>query len=182
MKFNNAIKVLISIIICELAGIVGSVFTTPEIKGWYAGLEKPSFSPPNWIFGPVWTILFILMGISLYLVWAEKWQAKDSGRMQKIKAWNIYSQKLWQGQWSKINIILIFALQLILNIVWSFLFFGMHSPQLAFFEILMLWFTILFTILNFYRVSKLAAYLLVPYIFWVSFAAILNYFIWMLNY
>ena len=76
MKYNNFLKLLTSIIICELAGFVGSVFTMPEINTWYKGLNKPSFNPPNWIFGPVWTIIFVLMGISLYLVWSQSWKPK----------------------------------------------------------------------------------------------------------
>ena len=181
MKFNNLIKLFASIIICELAGVVGAVFTTPAINSWYITLNKPSFNPPNWIFGPVWTILFVLMGISLYLVWSKKLEVKNELNFKGKKPWNKLSQKFLSGSWQKANIILIFATQLILNIVWSFIFFGAHSPSVAFFEILMLWTAILFTIINFYRVSKTAAYLLIPYILWVSFASFLNYFIWVLN-
>ena len=180
MKYSNLLKLLISIIICELAGVVGSIFTTPEISGWYKSLNKPSFNPPNWIFGPVWTIIFILMGVSLYLVWLNKWETKNKIRSGKIKAWNPLSQK-FLTVWKKANIILIFILQLILNISWSAIFFGMRSPGAAFFEILMLWFAIIFMIINFYKISKTAALLLLPYILWVSFAAFLNYFIWILN-
>lgn len=157
MNYNKLIKFFISIIICELAGVIGSLFTTPQINNWYKGLNKPFFNPPNWIFGPVWTILFVLMGISLYLIW----QAKS--KKQKKKAY------------------IVFAIQLILNILWSLIFFGMRSLGVALFEILMLWFAILFTIINFYRVSKIAALLLLPYILWVSLAAILNLAIFLLN-
>ena len=177
----NFVKLFISIIICELAGLVGSVFTASEIKSWYVGLEKPIINPPNWIFGPVWTTLFVLMGVSLYLVWSKKWVVKNKIISDNKKAWNPLSQKFFSGSWEKANIILIFATQLILNILWSVIFFGQHSPDLAFFEILMLWVAIMFTIVNFYRVSKAAAFILIPYIVWVSFAAILNYLIWMLN-
>jgi len=155
MNYNKLYKLLISIIICELAGVVGSVFTISQINKWYIHLNKPSFNPPNWIFGPVWTTLFVLMGISLYLVWQENKKKKKA--------------------------IIIFAVQLLLNILWSIIFFGMHSPSVAFFELLMLWFAIVFTIINFYRVSKIASLLLLPYILWVSFAGILNLFIWILN-
>jgi tryptophan-rich sensory protein len=181
MKFNKPIKFFISIIICELAGVIGSLFTTSQINDWYKGLNKPFFNPPSWIFGPAWTILFVLMGISLYLVWLKKWEPKNKIVSQKAKAWNSLSQKFFTGTWQKANIILIFATQLILNVLWTIIFFGMHSPAAAFFELLMLWFAIVFTIVNFYRVSKTAALLLLPYILWVSFAAILNYFLWQMN-
>jgi len=181
MNNNNLYKFLFSIIICELAGSIGSIFTFPEIKEWYSTLKKPFFNPPSWIFGPVWTILFVLMGISLYLVWKKGFVVKNELKIKKRKAWNKYSQKLFTGEWKKANIILIFAVQLGLNVLWSFVFFGMHSPALAFFELLALWVAILFTIVNFYRVSKAAAYLLVPYILWVSFAGVLNLFIFALN-
>jgi len=181
MNFNKALKLFSAIIICELAAVVGSVFTVSEIKGWYSLLEKPTFNPPNWIFGPVWSILFLLMGVSLYFVWVEKFEVKNQLGITKKKAWNEWSEKLWVGEWQKINIVVVFALQLVLNILWSVIFFGMHNPGLAFFELLILWFSIIYTILNFYRVSKIAAYLLIPYILWVSFAGVLNLVIWLLN-
>jgi len=152
---KNIVKLIVSILICEGAGIVGSIFTVPAIKTWYASLNKPFFSPPNWIFAPVWIVLFLLMGISLYLVWASPRLKKDA--------------------------VLIFILQLILNVLWSIIFFGLKSPGLALFEILMLWFAILYTIVNFYRISKSASFLLLPYILWVTFAAILNFAVWRLN-
>jgi len=151
MKTKDLLKFIASIIICEGAGIVGSFFTVPSIKGWYATLNRPAINPPNWIFGPVWTTLFLLMGISLYLVWAKK------------------------------KIPVIFWVQIILNVLWSFIFFGWHNPGFAFFELLILWLAILYTIIGFYRISKPAAYLLVPYILWVTFAGFLNYSLWMLN-
>lgn len=175
---KKIIKLILSIVICQLAGVIGAVFTTPQIKTWYVALNKPSFNPPGWIFSPVWTILFLLMGISLYLVWSKNWAVKDSGSFEKM---NLVSKKLWTGSWKEENIVAIFALQLILNILWSVIFFGLEYPGLAFFELLMLWFAILYTIVNFYRASKLSAYLLVPYILWVSFAGVLNFMIWMLN-
>jgi len=181
MKYNNLLKFLTSIIICELAGMVGSVFTIPQIGSWYKELNKPFFNPPSWIFGPVWTALFVLMGISLYLVWLKKWDPKNRIGSDKTKAWNSYSQKFFTGHWKRINIILIFATQLILNVLWSVIFFAVHSPIVAFFELLMLWFAIVFTIVNFYRVSKIAAFLLLPYILWVSFAGILNFVIILIN-
>ena len=182
MEFNNIIKLSASIIICELAGIVGSVFTMPAIENWYKGLNKPSLNPPNWIFGPVWTTLFLLMGVSLYLVWNKKWIIKNEiGKSDKKIKPNPLSEKLWNGSWQKINILSIFSVQLMLNVCWSVVFFGLHSIIWSFSVILMLWFAILFTMVNFYRVSKVAAYLLTPYLLWVSFAGFLNYFILLLN-
>ena len=175
------VKLFVSIIICQIAATIGAFFTTPEINSWYKYLKKPFFNPPNWIFAPVWTILFVLMGVSLYLVWIKEWEPHDLSLNKKIKAWNPISQKLWTGSWKKANIVLIFALQLFINVLWSVIFFGMHSPVAGFFVILMLWMAILFTIMNFYRVSKTAAWLLVPYILWVSFAGVLNLFIFILN-
>ena len=181
MKYVNLLKLFGSIIICEMAGIVGSVFTIPQINSWYANLNKPSFNPPSWIFGPVWTTLFVLMGISLYLVWFKKWHVKNELNIKRKKPWNTLSQKFFSGSWQKANIISIFAVQLVLNVLWSFIFFGSHLPGLAFFELIMLWFAILFAIINFHRVSKAAAMLLIPYILWVSFAGILNLSIFLLN-
>lgn len=178
---KNILKLAVSIIICQLAGIAGSVFTTPNIKTWYAAIEKPMFNPPSWVFAPVWTILFLLMGISLYLVWVKNWNIKISAEKTEKKAWNPISQKLWIGDWKEENAAAVFSLQLVLNILWSVIFFGLKMPGTAFFEILMLWFAILYTIVNFYRISKPAAYLLLPYIFWVTFAAFLNYSIWRIN-
>jgi translocator protein len=151
MKKVNFIKFLTSIIICEAAGVVGSIFTIPSIQSWYATLNKPAINPPSWVFGPVWTTLFLLMGISLYLVWAK----------------------------GKVPVI--FWVQLVLNVLWSIIFFGWQQPGVAFFELIMLWFAILYTIINFWRVSKPAAYLLLPYIVWVTFAGFLNYSLWLLN-
>jgi tryptophan-rich sensory protein len=154
----NIIKLAVSILICLSAGFVGSIFTTPSIPGWYASLQKPSFSPPNWLFAPVWTILYALMGISLYIIWSRGLQNN------KVK-----------------NAVFAFGIQLLLNTLWSILFFGLKSPFLAFLEIIILWFAILITIIKFYKISKKAGLLLLPYIFWVSFALILNFFIVKLN-
>ena len=181
MKYNNLLKLFSSIIICELVGVVGSFFTISQIPLWYGSLNKPFFNPPSWIFGPVWTLLFVLMGISLYLVWLKKWEAKNSISTRKEKAWNSLSQKFYSGSWRKTNIIIIFVFQLVLNVLWSVIFFGWHSPALAFFELLMLWFAIVFTIINFYRVSKTSAWIMLPYLMWVSFAGILNLAIFILN-
>lgn len=154
----NITKLIVSILICQLAGFIGSIFTAPSIPTWYASLKKPGFSPPNWVFAPVWIILFLLMGISLYIIWNRGLEH------EKVK-----------------SAIIIFSVQLILNILWSFLFFGLKSPFLAFLEIILLWLVILINIIRFYNISKTAGLLLLPYILWVSFAAVLNFFIWWLN-
>jgi tryptophan-rich sensory protein len=143
---------------CLLVGSLGSVFTIPSIPGWYAGLNKPSFNPPNWIFGPVWSVLFILMGISAYLVYR-----------QGIKK-NEVREALF-----------IFAVQFGLNVLWSFLFFGLRSPALGFAGIIPLWISIAGTIISFYKISKTGSYLLMPYILWVTFAAFLNATIYLIN-
>jgi len=152
------LKLAISIIVCQLAGVIGSIFTTPAIPGWYAALVKPSFNPPNWVFAPVWTSLYLLMGISVFLIWRK----------------GLDNHLVNSG-------LRIFIFQLILNTLWSFLFFGLRSPLLGFLEIILLWVAIVLTILSFFRVSKLAGILLLLYILWVSFAAILNFSIWRLN-
>lgn len=151
-------KLLVSIIVCQLAGAIGSIFTFEAIPSWYAQINKASFNPPNWLFGPVWTILYLLMGISLYLVWqaAEKNKKANSA-------------------------MLLFGIQLALNTLWSIIFFGLKAPWLAFAEIIVLWVAILATIIKFYQISKKAAWLLVPYLLWVSFASILNLFAALLN-
>lgn len=158
MKKINLKNLVIAIMLCQLAGIIGSVFTSPSIPTWYASLVKPGFSPPNWLFGPVWISLYALMGISAYLIYEKGIKKK------KIK-----------------TAIYIFAFQLVLNSIWSILFFGLHNPFLAFIEIIILWSAIILTIKRFYEINKTAAYLLIPYILWVSFAAVLNYYLYILN-
>jgi tryptophan-rich sensory protein len=147
-------KLIISIVICLLAGVIGSLFNT-SIKTWYAALNKPFFTPPNWLFAPAWATLFVLMGISLHLVWANKRKTKTA--------------------------FYLFAAQLILNIAWSFFFFYLQNPFFAFIELIILWLAILFTITEFHKISKTSAYLLIPYICWVTFAAVLNFSIIILN-
>ena len=169
MKINNVFKLILAIVVCEFAGVIGSIFTVPSIATWYVGLTKPALNPPAWIFGPVWTILFALMGTAVFLIWQKGSNRKDV--------------KIALG---------LFAGQLALNTLWSIIFFGLHSPAVAFIDIVFLWFAIFATIIAFSKISppshkatvgqgKLAAWLLVPYILWVSFAAYLNYTIWMLN-
>lgn len=158
MKMSDTFKLIVAIGVCELAGIIGSVFTTPSIAGWYAELAKPELAPPNWVFAPVWTTLFALMGIAAFLVWKKGLERRDV--------------KIALG---------IFAGQLVLNTFWSIIFFGLHSPGGALFEMIFLWLAILATIIAFAKISRPAAWLLVPYILWVSFAMYLNYSIWILN-
>ncbi|WP_342678300.1 TspO/MBR family protein [Methanofollis sp. UBA420] len=155
---SDPVRLVVSVALTLLAGFTGSIFTTPQIPGWYAGLVKSPLNPPAWVFGPVWTILFILMGISLFLIWRE-----GTGRPEVRAA------------------LLAFGVQLALNILWSALFFGLQSPLLGFLEILLLWGAILATIVLSARVSKPAAWLLLPYLLWVSFAAYLTWAVWTLN-
>lgn len=165
MKINNILKLIIAIAIAEFAGIIGSLFTTPAIFNWYAGLIKPVWTPPSWVFAPVWTILFVLMGISLYLIWNRYSLIRANGGIVRTWKWGVG----------------IFFFQLILNTLWSIIFFGLHSPEAAFIEIIFLWLAIFATIIIFSKISKPAAWLLIPYILWVSFAAYLNYSIWQLS-
>ncbi|MFH0922741.1 MAG: TspO/MBR family protein [Candidatus Micrarchaeota archaeon] len=151
----NLKQLIAAIVFCELAGIVGAVFTIPSIPTWYASLAKPFFNPPSWIFSPVWTLLYAMMGISLYFVW----------------------QKRIRGG----NGLVLFGTQLSLNVLWSLLFFGLHSPILALVCIIALWTSIALTIRSFAKIDSKAAWLLAPYLLWVTFAAILNYAIFALN-
>lgn len=152
----NIVKLFLSFGICFLVAFLGSLITLPSISTWYVSLNKPFFSPPNWLFGPVWTVLYFSMGLALYLVWNKK--AKENA-----------------------NAIKIFFIQLALNLLWSVIFFGFHQPLLAFIAIIALWISIFTTIKYFYKISKWATYLLIPYLIWVSFASILNLAIAVLN-
>ena len=165
MKINNTLKFIIAIVVSELAGIIGSAVTTPSIPTAYRGLVKPVFNPPSWVFGPVWTTLFALMGISLFWIWQKRPYILENIRM------------LWVWRMG----VVLFSGQLILNTLWSIIFFGLRSPGGALIEIVFLWLAILSTIIAFAKISKLAAWLLVPYIVWVGFAMYLNYSIWRLN-
>lgn len=182
MKYlNNFFKFIIAVAVVELVGVIGAVFTMPAILGWFAELEKPALMPPAEAFGPVWTLLYFLIGVSLFLVWKNGWKTINPIFEKKVKSWNRWSERLWVGDLQKANAVSIFALQFILNAAWPYLFFGLHLPDIAFSEILMLWFAIVWMIVVFYRISQPAAYLLIPYLLWVSFAAYLNYAIWALN-
>lgn len=158
MKIKSIIHLILCIILCQAAGGLGALFTTPEINGWYATIQKPSFNPPNWIFSPVWTMLFALMGISLWLI---------------LKSGTNHPQRKTALTW--------FTIQLALNVSWSFLFFKLHSPIAGLIEIVFLWVSILFWILKTYPVSKMGAFINAPYLLWVSFASLLNFWLWKLN-
>ncbi len=158
LKKSEILKLIVSILIPLIAGFVGSIATMSSIPTWYITLAKPTWAPPNWVFAPVWTTLFILMGIALFLVWR---------------------QGLWRRD-VKIAVI-IFAVQLVLNVLWSVIFFGLQSLLGGLIEIVFLWIAIFTTIIIFYRISKAAGILLLPYIAWVTIASYLTYMIYLLN-
>lgn len=157
MKLPESILKLVgSIALCQSAGLIGSFFTVSSIQNWYNLLNQPSFRPPNWLFGPVWTILYTLMGISFYLIWIKK------GPLVK-------------------QALTIFLIHLFFNATWSIVFFGLHNIFLALINILVIWVFIVVLINKFWSLDKRASILLIPYLAWVSFATILNYSIWILN-
>ena len=158
MKYIRFLKLSASIIICLSAGAIGSVFTSSSVGSWYRTLNKPPFNPPAWVFAPVWTLLYIMMGISLFLAWTG-----EKGLQLKKMALSM------------------FCVQLFLNILWSFFFFGKENPLLAFIAIILLWIAIIFTITLFKKISALSSYLLAPYLLWVTFASVLNYSIFIMN-
>lgn len=151
-------KLFISILIPLMIGAVAGLFTSSGVNGWYAVANKPWFNPPNWIFAPVWTGIYIMMGIAFFLIW----RAEADKTIKKTA-------------------MILFAVQLTLNFLWSFIFFKMQQPGWALAEIIWMWLMIFFTIIWFGKISSTAAWLMVPYICWVSFAAVLNYSIWQLN-
>lgn len=155
---NKYLRYILSIGICFLAGGIGTLFTVSAIPTWYAFLNKPAFSPPNWLFGPAWTTLYTLMGISLAMVW------RKGLKTRKVR-----------------DAIYLFGVQLALNAIWSPVFFGAKNLFLALIIIVFMWVFILKTILAFGKINKTASYLLYPYIAWVSFATILNFSVWILN-
>ena len=159
MKISNPIKFIISVLIPVGIGAISGLFTASNVKTWFVTVAKPSFNPPGWLFAPVWTTLYIMMGIAFFLVW------KNETIQKSIK------QKA----------IILFAIQMVLNFLWSFIFFQQHEIGWALVDIVLLWIFILLTIFSFAPISKTAAWLLVPYISWVSFATILNFAIWQLN-
>jgi translocator protein len=156
MKFGKYSKFIISILLTEfIGGVIGSIFTFSSISTWYVTLNKPAFTPPGFVIGIVWTALYFLMGVALYLVWEH---------MPKSK-----------------NAIILYSIQLVLNVLWSFLFFYLRSPLYGLIGITFLWIAVAATMISFYKISRKATALFVPYIFWVSFAAYLNYSVFLLN-
>ncbi|MBS1552936.1 MAG: tryptophan-rich sensory protein [Bacteroidetes bacterium] len=155
---SNLLKLILSIVICLLAGVIGSFITSESLSVWYAALNKPSFNPPGSVFAPVWTILYIMMGISMFLIWREGLKNKD------VK---------------KAFIFLI--IQLILNVLWTAVFFGAHSVSGGLAVIVLLWITVLYCIISFRKISRTASALLIPYLAWLTYATLLNYYILILN-
>lgn len=149
-RITNILKLIVALVIPLGLGALAGMVTSEAIPEWYATLNRPSFSPPNWLFGPVWTVLYILLGISFFLVWK---QVPSTDRNRALFA---------------------FSVQMVLNFAWTFIFFYFKMLQLALMEILLLWLSILVMMLWFYRVKPLAAYLNIPYILWVTFATVLN--------
>lgn len=155
---KNVLKFAACILVCQLAGVIGSIFTVNSIPTWYAGLNKPVLNPPNWIFGPVWLTLYVLMGISLFLI------LKNGLDMKANR-----------------NAFYLFAAQLFFNAIWSIIFFGLHQLFVSVMVIFVLWLLILSCILSFRKISAASSYLMFPYLLWVSFAAYLNVSFLLLN-
>ena len=155
---KKAGKLMCSVCLCLLTGFLGSFATMDSVKAWYVNLSRPSFTPPDWAFGVVWPILYVMMGVSAFLIWGKGLDKREVRTAMGL-----------------------FILQLVLNGLWTPIFFGLHMIGFALVDIVLLWAAILITILAFRRISKTAAYLLVPYILWVSFAVALNGALWLLN-
>ncbi len=158
MKVPYALKFIIALLACQLAGVVGYVFTTRSLETWYQAINRPSYAPPDGVFAPVWIALYVLMGIAAFLVW------RRGLRYPNVK----------EG-------LLAFLVQLILNACWSIAFFGFQSPLAGLIVVVVLWVEILITVIYFFRVSRDAGLLMLPYLAWVSFAAVLNYGFFALN-
>jgi len=158
MNIRNILRLVVSIVACLAAGAIGSIFTRSAITTWYATLEKPPFTPPKWLFDPAWTLLYVLMGTAAFLVWRN-----GLGNRQVRIA------------------LIVFLIQLILNALWSVVFFGLESPLSGLIVISILWVAILVTIIKFFKISRVASVLMWPYLLWVTFAAVLNASIWLLN-
>ena len=158
MGARDIIKLVVSIIVCQGAGVIGSIFTAPNIPTWYAALEKPFFTTPSWLFAPAWITLYLLMAVAAFLVWRKG-----------------FAQEGAKGA------LIVFLVQLVLNALWSVVFFGLQSPLYGMVVILVLWIVILLTIIKFFKLSTAAGSLMLPYILWVTFASALNIAIWVLN-
>jgi len=157
-RLQDVLRLFVSLAACFSAGFIGSIFTGTSVRDWYTPLLKPAFTPPPWLFAPVWFLLYVLMGISAFLIWRKG--IRDSQIRESL---------------------IIFIIQLFLNILWSYAFFGLKSPLYGLIVIVPLWTAILLTIINFYRISKTASFLLIPYIIWISYATALNFSIYILN-
>jgi tryptophan-rich sensory protein len=154
---RQLLGLVVLLVLCFAATGIGGAVTSPQIENWYATLAKPSWNPPNWVFGPVWSVLYFCMAIAAWLVWRRN------------------------GLVGAREPLALFAVQLALNTLWSCLFFGLHNPGLAFAEILLLWAAIAATMVTFWRRSVSAGILFMPYLAWVSFATVLNFTIWRMN-
>lgn len=157
-ELKDILRLLGSIFVCQLAGIIGSVFTIESVSTWYVTLNKPFFTPPSWLFAPAWTTLYTLMGIALYLVWKKGFEKREN----RIALYFFFTQ-------------------LSLNALWSIIFFGLRMPVYAFFEVVILWILILVSAIKFWEIDRRAGALLVPYLAWTTFAALLNLAVWLLN-
>ena len=154
---NKTVKLILCVALTLSIGAIGGIATASGVNDWYLTLNKPVFNPPNYLFGPVWTVLYILMGISFYLI------LQSHNPVLKTRA------------------IIIFCIQLFLNFCWSFLFFEFHLLGIAFIEIISILLSIIIMIITFYKINKTASYIQIPYLLWVSFASVLNGGIWILN-
>jgi translocator protein len=151
------VSLLPFVVVCFVAAGIGSLATRSSVKSWYRELRRPDWTPPDWVFGPVWTALYVMMAISAWLVWRETSAATARSAL------------------------VLFGIQLVLNVLWSVVFFGLKWVGAAFGEVLLLWMMLIATAVSFYPLSLLAAWLLIPYIAWVGFASYLNFRIWQMN-
>ncbi len=152
------LRLILALALPQVAGVIGGFFSAANVPTWYQSLLKPSFTPPGWIFGPVWGVLYLMMGVAFFFVLISE-QGKDKVRFASG----------------------LFCVHLLFNALWSFLFFGLHNPLFAFINIIILWIMITILVFVFWRIKKLAGALLIPYWFWVCFASVLNYWIWRMN-
>lgn len=161
MKIKQIVQLVLSIALCQTAGLLGSIFTIGGIDSWYQGLAKPFFNPPGWVFGPVWIMLYTLMGVAFYLLW---------GRTQKLR----------KRHESK-NLVFLFLIHLVFNAIWSPIFFGMHQIGFAFIIIIAMVGSLIYIMYKVWSIDRRISYILMPYLAWISFASILNLAIWILN-
>ena len=157
-KIRDLVALVIAVIVPLLAGGIGALATAPSIPTWYAQLNKPAWNPPDWLFGPAWTVLYVVMGVAAWLVWRSGW------RLPGVRV-----------------ALALFAAQLVFNVLWSIIFFGLRSPGTALAEIAVLWVLVLATTVQFFRVNTTAGALMALYLLWVSFATVLNAAVWSLN-